>query len=407
MKAEKALTRFLAAFLTMMALGRGAAQETAVKQATAPEPAAAVPAPLDPAAAKAPPAVKAGGLIQVWFLADQYAAPARSWSEPLTVPNSMALHRTELKLSGAAAQDVSWTLMVDPARALGASESVSSTAFALSGKDASGVTLTGSTAKITTGTNAEFKRIVQDAYLSYKAFSWLELRAGQWKVPFGREGLLPNGELPFVERSFMFSALKWAAARDLGVMATGDTQIEGQKIVLQAGLFQGEPQNSQFDANYVKDPAVRLTLQSPSGLWLGVSRYEGRLGPSADYAGGPSDFNFRTGVELGYSLASFAFQAEYAAGNVMGTGKQTAYGDLGCLLMPQIELLGRYDWVILNDAVWSSGQQYEATLGLNYYFDPKSRNLTKLQLNLVSSGAASAFDPQGDLQGRMNYQVLF
>ena len=324
---------------------------------------------------KSPSPIRTNILLQQWFMADQH--PGRNLSVPLFVPNQYRVRRAELRFSGDGAPGTSWFICIDPARALYPNENT-----------------------------PVRKSILKDIGIVWTLSPGHALSWYQGKVPFGLEGLSSSGSLLFIERSVMATLLGWSEYRDLGIKLSCEDELFGHRVVTELGAFQGEGPNAA-DTNYVKDIVARILIKTPLGLDLGVSRYEGRLGSDADYTGSSSSFNFRSGYELVYALSDFSAHAEYASGNVRGTGKQTAYADTAYRFLPQMEAAFRYDWAILNDTVWDSGQYYEATAGINYFFDANDPNRTKLQVNGVASGAGHPFETGNDLQARINFQVSY
>lgn len=85
---------------------------------------------------------------------------------------------------------------------------------------------------------------LQDAFVEYAGFAPLRLRAGQFKVPMGREALSSSSELPFNERSRVTTF--FAPARDggAGVIAHGAGFGAGSDLLEgSVGAFDGEGKN--------------------------------------------------------------------------------------------------------------------------------------------------------------------
>ncbi|MCX7974687.1 MAG: OprO/OprP family phosphate-selective porin, partial [Candidatus Aminicenantes bacterium] len=99
-----------------------------------------------------------------------------------------------------------------------------------------------------------------DAYLSYHPKSWVELRAGQFKIPFSYENLKSAAELDLINRSLVVESL--CPGRDIGSQG----RDIGAMVFLKAsffeaffGLFNGSGIN-RLDNDKSKDKAYRLII---------------------------------------------------------------------------------------------------------------------------------------------------
>ena len=81
----------------------------------------------------------------------------------------------------------------------------------------------------------------RDTFANYRFTRAVELRGGQFKVPFGRDALTGGGNLDFVYRSLLGRHL--APGRDLGVMAHG--RVAGRRVTYQAGYFLHDGDNAR------------------------------------------------------------------------------------------------------------------------------------------------------------------
>jgi phosphate-selective porin OprO/OprP len=73
----------------------------------------------------------------------------------------------------------------------------------------------------------------RDAYVDYRSFDRVRVRAGQFKVPFSLDENTGASRRPFVSRSMAASAL--APGRDRGVMVHG--RLVGRLLAYEAGVF--------------------------------------------------------------------------------------------------------------------------------------------------------------------------
>jgi phosphate-selective porin OprO/OprP len=80
----------------------------------------------------------------------------------------------------------------------------------------------------------------RDAFVNVRFDRAFELRAGQFKMPFGHDALKSGNNLDFVYRSLIGRTI--APGRDLGVMAHGRLK---RRLTYQAGVFQGDGDNGR------------------------------------------------------------------------------------------------------------------------------------------------------------------
>ena len=107
--------------------------------------------------------------------------------------------------------------------------------FALSGEFTEGVSL-------------------KDAYLDFRLLPGLEVRSGQFKVPFSREELISSRFIDFVERSLVNEL---APSRDAGIVLQGS--VLDRAVSYAIGVFNGTGEDTA-DNNSEKEVAGRLVL---------------------------------------------------------------------------------------------------------------------------------------------------
>jgi monoamine oxidase/phosphate-selective porin len=83
----------------------------------------------------------------------------------------------------------------------------------------------------------------RDMFANIRFDRAFELRAGQFKVPFGHDALIGGANLDFVYRSL--AGRRLAPGRDLGVMAHG--RVKGRRLAYQAGVFRRDGDNARTD----------------------------------------------------------------------------------------------------------------------------------------------------------------
>jgi phosphate-selective porin OprO/OprP len=99
---------------------------------------------------------------------------------------------------------------------------------------------------------------IQDAYVDFKPWAFLKLRAGKFKSPIGLERLQNDAAVKFIERSFTSSV---APNRDVGFQLHGD--ILGGAIYYAIAAFDGAGDGASVDGDvsFAKDFAGRLFFQ--------------------------------------------------------------------------------------------------------------------------------------------------
>lgn len=129
-----------------------------------------------------------------------------------------------------------------------------------------------------------------DAFIQYKPFNQLNIKVGQYKVPFSIENTdyVPT-KLEFIEYPMVLQKLMGfsdvcgisATGRDLGATLYGGFfKRDGYSIVnYDLSVFNGEGINTK-DANKSKDISARLTFKPVKGLLLSGSYYWGEYGAS-------------------------------------------------------------------------------------------------------------------------------
>src|SRR5258705_3529777 len=171
----------------------------------------------------------------------------------------------------------------------------------------------------------------RDAYLDAPVLPFLELRGGQFKIPFGLDQLTSSMDLDFNYRSLAGSYL--APGRDVGVMAHG--RLLNDVLRYQAGVFRrggdnvraserSDPQtNRTYAGRLVVEPWDRSSHRALRSLGAGVALTDGALparpkGLSGEtipgdtffqrlYVNGPPQ---RIGAELQWRPGSFGVQGE-------------------------------------------------------------------------------------------------
>jgi len=288
------------------------------------------------------------GLIQVWEVMPQAAGE---------VPTTR-FHSIEFQARGEVGDHASWWLKLDPATVREDDGKTASFSNSATGKIATAVTSFGR------------KSILQDAVVAYdRPFpeaTWVKrIQAGQFKPPFGMEGLTPTSDVDTAERSMMSTIFKWANQRDLGGMV--NMGVGG--FDLWVGGFNGEGQNV-YDVNNHENVDVRALWKPAGWIALGGAWQGGRLGRTKDlndHADAELSCHWRPGGVPFTVKGEFAHGVRGPRGNAVAG--RTAYGQVGIGIWPDVlELIGKEDWLdpaLLAAADWRT----ETTAGLNWYIE--------------------------------------
>ncbi len=231
-----------------------------------------------------------------------------------------------------------------------------------------------------------------EAYVTYKPFAWLNVKAGQMITQFSQENITQDRNLDLIERSQVVNALvarKGDAAnalvdsignqngRDIGIQLNGSLFRLGDRHLIDyyIQLLDGAGINT-LDNNQSKDLDARLVLRPLRILSLGGSYYDG----FDRFTGTPTKDQNRTrwGLEADLELNALSVKAEYIHGqdgsNNLKTGAVATthegwYGQIGYFILPRhLQGVFRYDWYDPN----STKSQVNSTyydFGLNYFFN--------------------------------------
>ena len=185
--------------------------------------------------------------------------------------------------------------------------------------------------------------VLFDAYVEWRHWDWLKLRAGKFKSPIGEEQLEEDIWTLFTERSL---ATDLVPNRDVGVDLNGN--LFGGVIAYAAGVFNGVPDgaNGDLDNNDAKDYEGRLFIQPFKttdieplrGLGFGVA---GSLG---DEGGSPGTPNLPTYKTTGQNTF-FKYLAGTTAtvtNTVIANGEHTRWTPQGYYYWGPLGLLAEY-----------------------------------------------------------------
>ena len=241
-----------------------------------------------------------------------------------------------------------------------------------------------------------------EAYIVYKPFDFLNIKAGQMIVAFSQENMTQDRNLDLIERSQVVNALvarKGDAAnglvdslgnqngRDIGIQAGGSLGKVSDRYLFDYyfQLLDGAGINT-LDNNSSKDIDARLVFHPLKELAIGGSYYDG-------YDRFTSNLNrdqkrTRWGADLVFAEDNYSLKGEYIKGqegsgvankNTGNPGLTTHDGwfaQAGYFVIPRhLEGFFRYDWYDPNTAKTQVKSTYY-DFGLSYFFNV----WTKLQL---------------------------
>ena len=250
-------------------------------------------------------------------------------------------------------------------------------------------------------TESDLRLIPRDAYLNYAPLRELQLRAGQMKVPFGKQRVVSSSALQLVDRSIVTAELN--LDRDVGVYLWSPDV--GGKGVFQyfAGIFGGEGRNrlpapagllyaarvqftplGLFDDLVESDVERRATPKLSIGLSGAYNQDTNRQRSTLGSTYTLGTFNYaHAGADLMFKVRGFSLQSEFflrladkdqledtAAKKVEHSRSALGYYvQAGYLWNDHIELAGRWgEYYPIGATDPKLVRSHEAGGGLSYYF---------------------------------------
>jgi len=258
---------------------------------------------------------------------------------------------------------------------------------------------------------------LEDANITYDftGTKLLTLKAGQFKVPFGRQELTSSGSQEFVDRS-MVSA-EFAKGRDIGLEL--GSQLAGGKLEARFGIFNGAGRNATANDNNRYQLDARLTWQPWGDAKYVEGDPEGSTQPLLALAV-QYEANDRRGATAGNDIkrktqgADFVFKYKglflfgeyFTADDTPETGRPyTREGfnlQAGYFVIPQtLELALRYAQLDPSDLVRHDTRK-EKGLALGYFFNKHAHKLQADFRRLSDKATGKDTD-----EIRVQYQLIF
>lgn len=267
-----------------------------------------------------------------------------------------------------------------------------------------------------------------DGYIQWKKYSEAQIRAGQFKTPYGYEQLAADPRLYTIERSLGNDRL--TLSRQIGAQVNGD--FLGQQLGYAFGAFNGTSVNSSSNDNSKFTLVGRLNAVplDPGKDKPGPRLAFGINGYSSDddrLSGQPSEFGFNTstnstpngiftgerngwGADTQFSWDKLEIWAEYLGAqyepdNSKPSSKVDAeawYTQVAYYLVPKrLQAVAKYDQYD-PDVDTADNRTDTWTFGLNYYI--RDHDL-KLQLNYLASDLESGDSTENKIIARL--QAIF
>ena len=301
-----------------------------------------------------------GLLLQGWVVAD--------FADELT--STLRLRRAEIGLKGEIVPGVvSYGVLIDPVKVLESKDTV----LLVSNQDPA-PTNAEKPESVTAKQPVSAISVLQDVLLTVNT-PYVDVTAGQFKIPVSWEGYRSSAKLLFAERALV--AKEFGDKRDLGLRLSKTFKYIGYA----AGIFNGAGVNN-LDGNNDKDVALRLEGYPIDGLVVAGVAY-GTLGERK------ADVKDRYEADLRYERGPFLVQGEYILAHDLGktgpaTDRQGFYTAVAWtfwdILQPALRV-GFFDPDLSTnvDPVVASGKDevWHVDAGLNYYL---RKNEAKLQL---------------------------
>ncbi|HEX6904760.1 MAG TPA: porin [Thermoanaerobaculia bacterium] len=265
---------------------------------------------------------------------------------------------------------------------------------------------------------ADSANVLEDATINYdftKGKKEFQLRAGQFKVPFGRQELTSSGSQQFVDRSLVSNT--FARGRDIGFQLWG-TPLAG-KLDWRVGVFNGNGRTVSANDNDKYQYNARVTFQPFGDVKYSESDFESTDRPLFAIAG-EYESNDRQGATTsndfdreivggdvvfkfkGFSLFGELFEATDdpetgADRDLSGFNVQAGY----FLIRNKLEIAARLGELDLNKDV-DDDEQEERGIALNYFWNKHAHKL-QLDYRQLENNATGREDDEIRLQ----YQIIF
>ncbi|HXG58650.1 MAG TPA: porin [Thermoanaerobaculia bacterium] len=262
---------------------------------------------------------------------------------------------------------------------------------------------------------ADTSSSLEDANINYAFSRALQIKGGQFKVPFGRQELTSSGSQQFVDRSIVSS--EFAKGRDAGVQIWGLSR--DNRFEWRAGAFNGNGRNASSNDNGALQYDARVTFQPWGDVKYSESDFEssGRplLAVAVQY-----EHNDRHGATAGNDVSraiaggdvAFKYRGISAFGEFFHRDNHPESGpdsasdgwnvQAGIFVVPRtIEVAARYATWDPSDRA-AHDRRTESGIALNWFINKHNLKLQS-DLRRIEHQAAGT----SDLEARMQLQFIF
>jgi len=258
---------------------------------------------------------------------------------------------------------------------------------------------------------------LRDAFFNYDVAGdrSFQIKAGQFKVPFGRQELTSSGSQQFVDRAIASST--FALGRDIGFQVHG--LLANRTIEYRAGLFNGNGRNRTSNDNDAYQYNARVMWQPLGDVRYSESDFETKDSFLFAIAGnwesndkhGATTGNDIKQTKIGGDIAVkygglFAFVEYFDADNTpeigTGFGSKGHTVQAGYFVIPaKLELAARYSEVDPSDLV-PNNKRKESGVALGYFWNKHNH---KVQADFLR--VENELLSRKDNEFRLQYQIAF
>jgi hypothetical protein len=209
-----------------------------------------------------------------------------------------------------------------------------------------------------------------DAYINWRSTSALNIKAGEFKIPFSLENPYSAHALEMVDNSMVIIGLSGyndisgisANGRDIGVTVYGKFSPVGNYHIFEysAGLFNGNGINVA-DNNKSKDFSGIFIVHPSKDLTLSASYYNGSTRRQDE-----NIQRIRTGGGVRYDDNKLLVRGEYISGITGDMDSEGYYLVAGYFVHPKVQTLLKYDYFERDTSVKET-RHTNYILGVNYF----------------------------------------
>lgn len=202
-------------------------------------------------------------------------------------------------------------------------------------------------------------KLLYDAYIDWRIGERMQMRAGQFKYPFGLEQTTSEADRDTISKSYIVANLV-SPSRDIGIQLGGEIPVGPWALCMYGALINGS--GTQADENSGKSMVARILLRPMQGMQIGASGYSGGTGQE-------NDRKRRLGLEFMLEKGPVMVKAEYMRGWNGGLTQQGYYVMAGWTLLKKTMLLARYEQWDGNTGM-AGDSIHRTTAGLKYEMSP-------------------------------------